>query len=324
MVVQWLWLALRYGSLTLPSAADPSIYVGGLAGESKREYFDQVDPALHQWLATTASIVAGPAAPAAARTAMDLAGLCFPLIAKPDIGWCGFGVRLLADGAALDAYIAAYPAGETFLLQEHLDVRGEAGLFYVRHTDQREGRLVSLTVRHPPSVVGDGVSTVRALVSRDERLRSRAVFYEGLERVPQAGEATALSSVWSHRMGGRYEDRSDAITPQLAAVIDAIATGMPNLHVARFDVRFENLSALAAGREFKIIEINGAGSEAIEFFDPAVPFFAAYRGVLAKQATVFAIGAANRRNGFAPCGWRALLTAFWRQRRLIPLYPPSN
>jgi hypothetical protein len=83
-------------------------------------------------------------------------------------------------------------------------------------------------------------------------------------------------------MGGLYEECSDALTPELAAIVDAIATGMPNMHVARFDIRFASLSSLSAGREFKIIEINGAGSEAIEFFDPSVPFFTAYGGVLVR------------------------------------------
>ena len=323
MVIQWLWLAMRYRSLSLPSAADPSISVGGLAGESKKEYFDQVDPALRRWLAQTTAVAIGPAARTQAREAIERTGLRFPLIAKPDIGWCGFGVRRIDDIAALDAYMSAYPPDETVLLQEYLDLPGEAGLFYVRWPDQRRGRLVSLTVRQPPHVVGDGVSTRRALVLRAKRLQDRISFYDDLDRVPRAGEIATLSTVWSHRMGGLYKNVSSAITPALDETLDAIASSMPNMHVARFDVRFASLSALAAG-DFTIIEINGAGSEAIEFFDPDVPFLAAYRGILAKQAMVFAIAAQNRRAGFAPCGWRALAAAFRRQVRLIDRYPASN
>lgn len=323
MVVQWFWLALRYGSLSLPSAADPSIAVGGLAGESKKTYFDQIDPTLRRWIARTTAVVAGPAAPADARAAIERSGLCFPLIAKPDVGWCGFGVRRIDDLPGLDAYIADYPAGETILLQEYLDLPGEAGLFYLRWPGQLRGRLLSLTVRHPPHVVGDGVSTLRTLLSREDRLRSRSALYEGLDRVPQAGEIAALSTVWSYRMGGLYRNASNAITPALEEAVDTIASSMPNMHVARFDVRYASLAALGSG-DFRVIEINGAGSEAIEYFDPAVPFFTAYRGILAKQATVFAIGARNRANGFSPCGWRALAAAFCRQWRLIQQYPASN
>ena len=324
MVIHWLWLAFHYRSLSLPSAADPSIAIGGLAGESKSAYFDQVDPALRRHLARTAAIKAGVSASIEARTAIERLNLSFPVIAKPDIGWCGFGVRRIDDDTEMDAYIDSFPAGETILLQEYLDLPGEAGLFYVRWPDQRRRGLLSLTVREPPQIEGDGVSTLRSLVARDERLRGRIALYENLDFVPRAGEAITLSTVWSYRMGGRYRDLSKRITPELDAAFDAIASSMPNLHVARFDIRFASLERLAAGKDFTIIEINGAGSEAIEFFDPTVPFFTAYRGILAKQAMVFAIGDQNRRRGFAPCGWRALAAAFRHQGRLLNLYPASN
>lgn len=323
MVIHWFWLGLRYRSFSLPSAADPSIAIGGLAGESKKQYFDQVKAPFDNWLARTSAVTAGLGAAVQACGAIERAKLHFPLIAKPDVGWCGFGVRRIDDAGALKVYLDSYPAGETVLLQEFLDLPGEAGLFYLRWPDQQHGRLVSLTVRHPPHVVGDGTSTARELLERDPRLCNRVALYENLDRIPTSGEVVRLSTVWSHRMGGLYRNAAYAVTPALEKIIDSIACSMPNLHVARFDIRFASLATLGAG-DFRILEINGAGSEAIEFFDPDVPFFMAYRGILAKQATVFAIAAQNRSRGFAPCGWRALAKAFRRQGRLIDLYPGSN
>ena len=323
MIVQWLWLAGRYRSLSQMSAANPAIDVGGLVGESKSAYFDQVRSEHKAWLARTACIVAGPRAAAEAGEAMQELGLAFPVVAKPDIGWCGFGVRRLDTARDLDAYVAAYPAGQSLLIQEFLDLKGEAGLFYLRWPGDPQGRLLSLTVREPPAVTGDGVSTVGELVARDPILGERIGLYENLDRIPRAGESVPLATVWSHRMGGRYRDMSHAITPALEASLDALARGMPEFHVARFDVRFTTPAALARG-DFKIIEINGAGSEAINFFDRDVPFFTAYRGVLAKTAMVFALAQKNRARGFRPCGWRALLAAYVRQYRLLGRYPASN
>ena len=323
MIIQWLWLAARYRSLTQMSAANPAIETGGLAGESKIAYFHQVQPQGKPWLALTAAIVVEAGAPVRAREALREFGLAFPVIAKPDIGWCGFGVRRLDTARDLDAYLAAYPAGEALLLQEYLDLPGEAGLFYVRWPGESRGRLLSLTVREPPAVVGDGSSTVRELAAHDVLLRERLALYDDLGRVPRAGEAVTLSTVWSHRMGGLYRDMSRAITPALEAALDELACGMPEFHVGRFDVRFTTLAALARG-EFRIIEINGAGSEAINFFDRDVPFFAAYRGVLDKTSMVFALAAANRARGARPCGWRALLAAWLHQYGLLGRYPASN
>jgi len=124
-------------------------------------------------------------------------------------------------------------------------------------------------------------------------------------------------------MGGRYRENRDALTPALAAAVDAIARGMPDFHVGRFDVRYATLDALGRG-EFKVLEINGAGSEAIEFFGEDVPFFSSYRGVLGKNAMLFALGAQNRARGAKPCGWRALRRAFVKQHRLLGMYPASN
>jgi hypothetical protein len=323
MIAQWLWLALRYRSLSQMSAANPAIEVGGLVGESKLSYFNQMQPEHSPWLARTTAIEAGPRALALAVKALQQIGLSFPVIAKPDIGWCGFGVRRLDNARALDEYMSAYPIGETLLLQEYLDVAGEAGIFYVRWPSESHGRLISLTVREPPRVVGDGTSTVSRLIVRDPMLRERIALYDNLDLIPPAGENVTLSTVWSHRMGGHYRDMSHAITPALEARLDAIAQGMPDLHIARFDIRFTTLHALGEGA-FKIIEINGAGSEAINFFDRDIPFFTAYRGVLAKTAMVFALAEANRARGFNPCGWRALLAAYTRQYRLLHRYPASN
>ena len=323
MVVQWLWLAVRYRSISLPSAADPALFCGGLAGESKMEYFRQIEPAVAAWVARTGTVVANADALAQARAVLTGLNLSYPVIAKPDVGWCGFGVRRLDNEQALAAYIAAYPAGETFLLQEYLGDGGEAGLFYVRWPGQTRGKIESLTVREPPTVRGNGNSSVRNLILADERLRGRLQMYDNLDHVPAAGERIVLSVVWSHRAGGHYRDLSAEITDALHERIDAIATGMPDLHVARFDVRFASMTELARG-QFKIIEVNGSGSEAINFFDPHVPFLAAYEGVLRKQAMVFALAAENRRRGFAPCGAQALFAAYRRQQRLISLYPKSN
>ena len=44
MVAQWIWLSIRYGSWSLPAAANPQITAGGLVGEGKSEYFRSMGP----------------------------------------------------------------------------------------------------------------------------------------------------------------------------------------------------------------------------------------------------------------------------------------
>ena len=72
------------------------------------------------------------------------------------------------------------------------------------------------------------------------------------------------------------------------------------------------------------MEINGAGSEAIEAWDPGTGVVAAFRMIFKKQRILFAIGNAMRLKGFKPMGILALVRLNHRQNKLIAAYPPSN
>ena len=102
LTLQWLWLALRYQSLTLPTLANPAITAGGLVGEGKLEYFDGMGPVALSATATYCALhnhkrYSG----AELHELMRGAGLSFPVIAKPDLGLCGYGVRLIANRTEL-------------------------------------------------------------------------------------------------------------------------------------------------------------------------------------------------------------------------------
>lgn len=330
MVIQWAWLGLRYRSLTLPSAANPAITAGGLVGDSKSEYFAVMGPDARQRVAPFALLTAhGVQALPAALAAMAAAGLAFPVVAKPDLGWCGFGVRRIDDVAGLTAYLADYPEGEVLMLQRYLDEPGEAGIYYIRHPARDGGQLLGILLRHYPQVTGDGLRTLGELVVEDDRLRR--AFDRPHEhrceidpaRIPAAGEVVRLSLIGSTRVGGRYEDGSELATPELLAAIEAVACDMPEFHVGRFDVRFATVPDLRAGR-FTIMEVNGAGSEAVHAWDPKYSVRQVYAMVFAKQRALFEIGAANRGRGFRPIGALALARHHLRQQRLIRRYPPSN
>ena len=98
LLLLWLWLALRYQSLSLPTIANPAITAGGLVGEGKLEYFDVMGPiALSSTAAYCSTSTHKRYSGADLRQLMRHANLSFPVIAKPDLGLCGYGVRLLAN-----------------------------------------------------------------------------------------------------------------------------------------------------------------------------------------------------------------------------------
>ena len=330
LTVQWIWLALRYKSLTLPSSANPAITSGGLVGEGKLEYLAAMGPVARASTAAYCPISTNsPLLGIELRQIMRNSGLTFPVIAKPNLGLCGYGVRLLSNRGELQSYLASFPINEMVLLQAYLPAEGEAGIFYARDPETDQGRIIGLTLRYFPRVTGDGHQTIAELINADPRARRLVASRQhtcslDMSRVPNAGEIIRLSTIGSTRVGGLYRNGAAHITEQLTQAIDAIARDMPNFHFGRFDVRFDSLYDLSAGIGFTIMEVNGAGSEAIQAWDPDIDLATGFRIIFEKQKILFSIGAAMRRIGFYPISFIALMKLYWRQQRLIARYPPSN
>ena len=338
--IYYLLLSLRYRSLTLPSASNPMIETGGFMGESKASVMQQVGNEQQLWIAEFVSMhrngVTAEDDLGNALLLMKEKKLEFPVVAKPDIGWNGYGVRLIEDKSHLLQYISTFPHDEKIIFQRPVHHDGEAGVFYVRIPGDPNGRVCSLTLRYFPFVTGDGNSTLRQLIQTDERTKLRAHLYlggrsehvgfrdEDLDQIPVEGELIRLSFIGSLRVGGLYRDASHLITPELSHRFDTIARSMPEFYFGRFDVRFESIDLLMKGEGFSIIEINGAGAEAIQAWDPNLSLFKLYREFFKSFKLLFKIGALNRARGFKPMALREFIRAIKHQNRLIEQYPPAG
>lgn len=340
LVLHWLLLALRYRSLSLPTIANPCIETGGFWGESKDSCLRLVGEEHYHWVAPFVTIDKSNAdATIDVTVALNKiadAGLVFPIVAKPNIGWQGYGVQLLADHEQLYEYISAYPQGERILFQHAVPYDGEAGVFYARLPGETEGKVFSLTLRYFPYVVGDGHSTLKELIQQHPRAGWKARYHLGtrpehlglgeqeLLRIPAEAELARLAFIGSIRIGGLYRDARSLITSAMSNRFDAIARSMPEFYFGRFDVCFKSIERLQAGEDFSIIEINGAGSEAIHVWDPELPLTTMYRELFDAQSRMFAIAARNRARGIKPVGLQTFFKALVRQHRLIKSYPPSG
>ena len=329
IVAQWIWLSIRYASVTLPSCANPSIISGGMVGEGKMEYFSSMgELALGVTAKTTSVLLDANRSTDSVRAEMRRTALGFPIILKPDRGWCGFGVRLVRNDSELESYLSEFPAGERLVVQEFLPWAGEAGIFYMREPSEKRGAVIGMLLRHYPRVCGDGRSTIAQLIARDPRLkrvgRGGLGTYCDQTLVPAKGEVVRLSIVSSTRVGGLYLDATEWVTDELRSAIDAIACDMTEFHAGRFDVKFDDWEELRHGRGFKIIEVNGAGSEAVHAWDPSHSLSQAYRIIFAKQRRLFALSAAMRRCGHRPIGLFKLARLHFQQQALIKRYPLSN
>jgi hypothetical protein len=329
VVLQWIALGLRHGNFSLPTVANPNITTGGLCGESKTAILDLVQGPTRSLVAPYTTLLTGDADGRAARSAMRRVGLTLPLVIKPDIGCNGTGVRLVETEAALDAALADFPRGVRLVLQRLVPWEGEAGIFYVRRPGEASGHISSLTLKAPPVVTGNGISTLRALIVADPRHGKLQHLYLSrlgarLDDVPARGERVRLVFAGNHCKGSMFRNGAAEITPALTARIEAIARSMPEFYFGRIDVRFASLQGLREGRDVSIIEINGVGSEATHIWDPETSLREMFAAQFRHYRAAFEIGRENRRRGFKPSGVWAMWRDWRNQRRLMASYPLND
>jgi len=205
----------------------------------------------------------------------------------------------------------------------------EAGIFYYRFPHESHGRIFAITEKLFPILVGNGHSTVTELVWRDSRARFMADKYlqrfsERQNDILAVGEELKLVETGNHAQGCVFRDGSRLCTPELAARIDDISNKLTGFFIGRYDIRYSSEEDLRAGKNFQIIELNGAASEATSIYDPRNSIFSAYRTLFRQWDLVFAIGAANRKRGCTP----TKLSLIWRKWReysqVAATYPAAD
>jgi hypothetical protein len=330
------WLMLRHRGVLLPTVANPSFPGGGFYGESKAEILRLAMQHLPQWTAPFVRVERAEATwldssveCEAALAALADAGLSLPVVAKPDLGCRGAGVKLVRTADDLLAYIEGFPRGAAFLLQRLVPFEGEAGVFYCRRPGQARGRIISITLKYFPYVTGDGQRTLRELIMADPRAGKLSHLYlkrhtARLDEVPAAGQPVRLAFAGSHSRGAIFRDGTHLVTPEMEARFDAIAEALPEFHFGRFDVRFERFADLQLGRGFTIVEANGAGAESTHIWDRKTGLLQAWRDLMRQYRWLFEIGAANRARGFKTMRWADFLRAYRREKELTPQYPATD
>jgi hypothetical protein len=291
------YLALRHRGFTTCTLANPAIPLGGLVGESKWDILRLLPP---DAVVPTTLIEPAPLDDriAALEAAVRERRWSWPIILKPDVGERGTGVRLVQSTDEARNHLRPHP--EAVLAQAYHPGPYEAGVFYVRMPGETTGQIFSITDKRFPAVTGDGRSSIRTLIWRHPRYRVQAdIFLSRLhneaDRVPAEGERVALGFMGNHCRGSMFLDGSALITPELTAAIDTIAHDTPGFYFGRFDIRYSCVEAFKAGRDFRIVELNGLLSESTNIYDPGMGFFLAQAILRRQWRWAYRIGHAIRK-----------------------------
>jgi len=274
----YTWLAIRFRSISLPSLANPSIYSGGICRESKSEILALVPQEHRHSIAAYTTIQRNrcgripPEEVASATEKMAAAGLHYPVVAKPDMGQRGDGVRLVKNAAELARYLRRFPPQVPIILQQLADLPNEAGILYYRKPGESRGHIMSITLKDLPAVTGDGMHTIRQLILAQPRARLLAPLYfrknkAQLNRVLGVGQIHPLVFAGNHCQGAVFRDGTSLATPAMTAAFARIADAMPEFYFGRFDLKFRDIESLRRGTDFIIVEINGASAESTHIWD---------------------------------------------------------
>ena len=305
VAVYCLWQGIRHGSFSLPTVANVNQKNGGIIGESKMGILSELTKTFPEVTAEAFLIDTGSIA-----TRLDrVTELCvrheiaMPLVLKPDIAQRGAGFKKIESREEAREYFSQVSL--PVVLQRYVAAPKEAGIFYYRFPGEANGHILGITRKIFPHVTGDGIRTIRELIEADLRARLIARTYlkrfgAQAESILSKGERFRLVEAGNHCQGCEFRDGSDLLTARLLDKFDSISHNLRGFFVGRFDVRYWDDDELRAGKNFQIIELNGAASEATNIYDSRNSLWSAYATLFRQWRIVYAIGAANRRRGFQP------------------------
>jgi hypothetical protein len=188
--------------------------------------------------------------------------------------------------------------------QEFVEGR-EYGVFFLREPGNGRGRIFSVARKILPAVVGDGVSTIENLILEDDRAVCLASLYldrfdDRLDEIPKQGECLPLAELGTHCLGAVFEDGGDLNSPQLLAAIESILEANSQFRFGRFDLKAPSDEDLRAGRNLRIVELNGLSSEAAHIYDSKNSLGEALACMRQQWTLAFEIAAVERSRGALP------------------------
>lgn len=301
-------LALRSRHPCFFTGTNPSIEAGGLGLESKFATLQLIPTEMRP----VSLLIPVGATFESIQQQMAAAGLVYPIIAKPDVGYRGFLVQKIHSEAQLRDYLNRYSI--PIILQEFLQHPVEVGVLYFRIPGEGTGRITSFTQKEFLHVIGDGKSSVLELVTAKPRallqLQRLQSSYgdELLHSVPAMGERVPLGEIGNHSKGTYFINGNHLISPQMVTAFDRIAEQIPGFNYGRFDLKCTHLEDLQRGENLKVIELNGIGAEPTHIYDQTMMTYPkAVLTILWHWTMIRKIAAINHRKG----------TPYWRVSRIL-------
>lgn len=226
--------------------------------------------------------------------------LAYPLIIKPDIGMQGKAVIKVNSETELLKAASKYTVD--YIIQPFVLFPNELGIFYVRYPGELKGKITGIVEKEFLVVVGDGASTIEELLQLNKRYILQIPALQknigaGLFEVLAKDEKRNLVPYGNHARGSLFLDSTFKNNEKIERVIDKVCQGIPGFYYGRLDIRFTNFEELGNGKNWSIIELNGAGSEPTHIYDPNHSIFFAWKEIIVHWHFLYKVSKKNREQG---------------------------
>lgn len=298
LVPYLLFLILRYRGIRYITTVNPGILASGIAGESKAEILNLIPKeSVSRFLLVPKE---NENSISQIKNWMLENEIEFPIIAKPDKGERGFLIKKINFLEESFLLLKTYPLD--WLFQEYETGPYEVGIFYYRFPKNKKGNIFSITDKIFPKIIGDGFSDLKTLISNHPRYRFQKLVHinhnkHQHNRILSLGESISIGSIGNHIQGCMFQDGNHWRSSQLEKIILQIGDSIPGFYFGRFDIRFSDPEKFKEGKDFKIIELNGATSESTNLYDPKFSIFKSYSILFGQWKILFQIGYENYKTG---------------------------
>lgn len=293
----WAYYALKARTIFFFNTCNPTMRNGGFIMDSKIEIYDLIP----QQFYPKTDFVKEQLPFEEVENILTNSKIKFPFIAKPDIGLRGSAVKKINTLDDLKNYHSK--ANFDYLVQDLIPFPNEIGIFYVRYPHEKNGRITGIVAKEFLIVEGDGCSTIEELLKANPRyefqLKALQKEYGNqLKAILAKGEKRNLVPYGNHARGAKFIDYSHLISPELTKVIDDMCLQIDEFYFGRMDLMYNTWAELEQGKNFSIVELNGAASEPTHIYDPKHSLFFAWKELARHIKYMFEISVANHKRGY--------------------------
>jgi hypothetical protein len=260
IVPSWVWYCFRSRAFWYFTPSNPGLVFGGFDGVSKSkmyQYFPEGSYPKTFYIKHSVSFNE-------VLSIVSQSQFSFPFIVKPDVGRMGLMFRIIRNTDDLRQYHQCMQYD--YLIQEYIKYPLEVSVFYYRLPSQTKGRITGFIKKEYLSVTGDGQSTLLDLINNCPRARFRqkeliSKHKDQLNLVVPEAEVFHLSEALNLSRGGKLVHLEKEKDEQLLKIFDELSLYTKELFYGRYDIKCNSIEELKLGKNFCILEFNGAGGE---------------------------------------------------------------